>query len=179
MTYFDDWAGVARVVVTAVAAYVALIVLLRVSGKRTLAQLNLFDWIVTVALGSTLAGVVLTPDVPLVEGVAALATLVGLQFAVAYIQSRTSRVEALVKAAPRLLAHDGELLFDAMQAERVTEREVAQAVREHGAASVEDVYAVVLETNGRMTVVREKPRAAVDVHALRFVRRADLDPGTS
>ena len=68
MTYFDDWAGIVRVVVTAVAAYTALIVLLRISGKRTLAQPNLFDWIVTVALGSTLAGVILTPYVPLAEG---------------------------------------------------------------------------------------------------------------
>ena len=57
-----------------------------------------------------------------------------------------------------------------MEAERLTEREVAQAVRQHGAASVEEVYAGVLETNGGISVVREKPAPGADRHALRFVR---------
>lgn len=62
-----------------VLAYVALVVLLRVSGKRTLSKMNAFDLVVTVALGSTLATVLMAKDVALAEGVFAFALLIGLQ----------------------------------------------------------------------------------------------------
>jgi hypothetical protein len=65
--FYDDWQGLIRVVVVGSAAYTALIVLLRVSGKRTLAKLNAFDFIVTVTLGSTLATVLLSSTVALAE----------------------------------------------------------------------------------------------------------------
>jgi uncharacterized membrane protein YcaP (DUF421 family) len=61
--FYDDWTGLVRVVVVGTAAYLALIVLLRISGKRTLAKLNAFDFVVTVALGSTLARVLLSSTV--------------------------------------------------------------------------------------------------------------------
>ena len=77
--FFDDWFGLLRVMVVGVAAYAALVALLRASGKRTLAKLNAFDFVVTVALGSTLATVLLSKDVALAEGLRAFALLTGLQ----------------------------------------------------------------------------------------------------
>jgi uncharacterized membrane protein YcaP (DUF421 family) len=66
--FFDDWSGLLRVLIVGVCAYLSLLVMLRGSGKRTLDKLNAFDFIVTVALGSTLATVLLSSDVALVEG---------------------------------------------------------------------------------------------------------------
>jgi len=63
-------------------------VVLRVSGKRTLAKLNAFDFVVTVALGSTLATILLNSTVSWAEGAVALAVLAGLQFLVAVVASR-------------------------------------------------------------------------------------------
>ena len=68
---FDTWFGLLRVLVVGTAAYAALVLLLRASGKRTLAKLNAFDLVVTVALGSTLATVLLSKDVALAEGLLA------------------------------------------------------------------------------------------------------------
>ena len=67
--FFDSWAGLLRVLVVGTLAYAALVLLLRVTGKRTLSKMNAFDLIVTVALGSTLATVLLSKDVALAEGV--------------------------------------------------------------------------------------------------------------
>ena len=76
--WFGSWDGLVRVVVGGVAAYAFLVALLRVSGKRTLSKLNAFDLVVTVALGSTLATVLLSKDVPVVEGMhEAAADIVG------------------------------------------------------------------------------------------------------
>lgn len=75
--FFDSWSGLLRVVVLGFCAYLTLVVALRLSGRRTLAKMNAFDLVVTVALGSTLATVLLTSDVALAEGTLALVLLIG------------------------------------------------------------------------------------------------------
>jgi uncharacterized membrane protein YcaP (DUF421 family) len=164
---FDDWSGIMRTVVVGTLAYAALVVLLRVSGKRTLAKMNAFDFVVTVALGSTLATILLSKDVALAEGVTAFLTLIGLQYAIAWAQVRSARVQRLVKSEPRLLLFEGRLLDDAMQAERVTREEVLAAIRSEGILSVEEAGAVVLETDGTFAVMK---RSKGDASALRSVR---------
>ena len=150
---FGSWSGLLRVVVVGLLAYVALVGLLRVSGKRTLSKLNAFDLVVTVALGSTLATILLSKDTPLVEGVLAFALLIGMQFAITWLSIRSSTVSSLVKSQPALLLYRGELLPEALRRERVTEAEVRAAVREAGFASLGAVAAVVLETDGSITAV--------------------------
>ena len=86
--WFDDWSDIVRVLIVGTAAYVGLVALLRISGKRTLAKLNAFDLVVTVAFGSTLATILLSSDVSYAEGVTALVLLAVLQFVAAMISSR-------------------------------------------------------------------------------------------
>lgn len=152
--FFSSWQGLLRVVVVGTLAYVALVVMLRVSGKRTLAKMNAFDLVVTVALGSTLATVLLSRDVALAEGVLAFATLIALQFAVAWMSVRSRRVRELVKSEPALLFFEGRYLDETLLRERVAREEVLAAVRAAGIASLDDVAAVVLETDGTFSVVR-------------------------
>lgn len=152
--FFDTWAGIGRVLVIGTAAYVALVLLLRASGKRTLSKLNAFDLVVTVALGSTLATVLLSKSVALVEGLTALALLVGLQFTIAWVAARSPGFSALIKAEPTLLAHRGCFLDGALRRERVTRDEVLAAVRAQGLGALPQTAAVVLETDGSISVVR-------------------------
>jgi uncharacterized membrane protein YcaP (DUF421 family) len=151
---FDGWGPVARTLVVGALSYAALVVLLRVSGKRTLSKMNAFDLVVTVALGSTLASALTSRDVSLAQGVAAFALLIGLQLAITWTSVRFARVGALVKAEPRLLVLRGEPLREALRRERVTEAEVHAAVRAAGMDTLEDAEAVVLETDGSFSVVR-------------------------
>jgi uncharacterized membrane protein YcaP (DUF421 family) len=154
-----SWTGPLRVVGVGVLAYIALIVLLRGSGKRTLTKMNAFDLVVTVALGSTLATILLSTDVSLVEGVTALALLIALQYVITWLSIRSNRIAHLVKAEPSLLLYDGKFLSDALRRERVTEAEVRAAIREHGSASLEEVQAVVLETDGSFSVIDRGDRS--------------------
>jgi len=149
---FDSWSSLLRVLVVGTLAYAGLVALLRVSGKRTLAKLNAFDLVVTVALGSTLATVLLSRSVALADGLAGLLLLVGLQYGVAYVSVRSPRFDALVKSEPTLLLHRGRLLHRAMRGQRVTGEEVLSALRAAGIARVEDAGAVVLETDGTLSV---------------------------
>ena len=153
---FDDWTGLARVVIVGVAAYVALIVMLRVSGSRALAKLNAFDLVVTIALGSTLSAVLLSSSVALAEGLTAMAMLLTMQWVVARLSVASARVRRLVRAEPTLVYHHG-FLEGAMRAQRVTAEELRQAARGEGHASVEQVSAIVLESDGSLSVLAEAP----------------------
>ena len=156
--FFDSWSGIVRVLAIGSAAYVALVMMLRVSGKRTLSKMNAFDFVVTVALGSTLATIVLSKHVALAEGLAAMALLICLQYVVAWSSVRSSSVRRMVKSEPRLLFHRGEFLSQAMRAERVIEGEIRAAARAQGFAALEDVAAVVLETDGAFSVMAADPQ---------------------
>lgn len=173
--FFDNWYGMLRVLLVGVLAYAALVLFVRISGKRTLAKMNAFDLVVTVALGSTLASIVLTRDVALAEGVLALGLLIVLQFLVAWLSVRSQAMRRLVKAEPSLLFHEGRFLDGVLRRERVTREEVVAAIRAAGQARLDQVGAVVLETDGSFSVL---PRAAGDLTALSGVRRAPDDLAT-
>lgn len=151
--WFDTWSDVIRVLAVGTAAYLTLVAVLRVSGKRTLAKLNAFDFVVTVALGSTLATIMLNSSVSLTEGAAALLALAGLQFAVALGTSRVPVVRSLLTARPTFLVHEGALVPEAMGRQRVGIAEVRQAVRKSGYRDLSGVEAVVLETDGTLSVI--------------------------
>ncbi len=155
--FFHDWAGLGRVLVVGFCAYVGLVGMLRVSGKRTLAKMNAFDFVVTVALGSILATVLLSKDVALAEGLLALVWLIGLQWGVAWLAVRSSPWCHLIKSEPRLLALRGELNPGALRDERVTPAAVLAAVRSAGHASLGEAEAVVLETDGSLSVIGSNP----------------------
>ncbi|GAB5377633.1 MAG: DUF421 domain-containing protein [Acuticoccus sp.] len=145
-----------RVIVCAVAGYAALVVLLRISGKRTLSDMNAFDFVVTVALGSILATTILNSTVALAEGIAALVTLVALQALVALLAARSRAVRKAVKSEPTLLVRHGTLLVDAVRAARLSEAEILAAIRASGEADLAGVAAVVLETNGDLSVIPQR-----------------------
>ncbi|GAA1849914.1 DUF421 domain-containing protein [Microbacterium koreense] len=151
--WFDTWSDVLRVLLVGVAAYLSLLVLIRISGKRTLAQFNAFDLVVTVALGSTLATILLTSDVSFVEGAVALALLLGLQVLIALAVTFSRPLRRAITAQPTLLVWEGRLDASAMRAHRVSRGDVLQAIRQGGHGDLADVGAVILESNGRISVI--------------------------
>lgn len=156
--FFDKWFDLLRVLVVGSLGYATVILLVRITGKRTLAKLNAFDLIVTVALGSTLSSVLLSQDVSYSEGALGLALLVALQLLVAWLSVRVPLVRRAVRSEPAMLLRDGRLVKDALRRERVTESEVHQAVRSAGYGGIDQIEAVVLETDGSLSVI---PRSNV------------------
>ncbi|WP_422750188.1 DUF421 domain-containing protein [Mycobacterium sp. WMMD1722] len=151
--WFDSVDDIARVLLVGTAAYVTVVVVLRVSGKRTLAKLNAFDLVVTVALGSTLATILLSSDVSFVEGATALVLLAVLQYIVALISSRVPWGRAVITARPTAVLRDGRILDDAARRQRISVDEIRQAVRASGSGSLAGIAAVVVESDGSLSVI--------------------------
>jgi len=157
--WFDNLPGIWRVVITTLVIYPVLIAILMVAGKRSLAKLNIFDLVVTVALGSILASIILTKSIAIVEGIAAFVALAGLQWIVAFLSVRMDWFKQVVRSDARLLLKDGEFLEHEMKAERVTDGEIEAAIRKKGHGEIENIAAVVLETDGSFSVIEGPPAA--------------------
>ncbi len=132
--FYDNLSGLVRVLVVGPLAYVWLIAVLRVTGKRTLAQLNAFDFIVTVALGSTLATVALSETVSWSEGALALALLALLQLVAAWVSVHVPAVRRTITSEPTVLLRHGQVDHAALRQERISEQSLRQAVRAPGRA---------------------------------------------
>jgi uncharacterized membrane protein YcaP (DUF421 family) len=152
--FFDGWEPIARIVVVGTLGYLALVLLLRVSGKRTLAQMNGFDFVITVAIGASFGRVLTTRAVPLAEAVTAFAVLVCLQFVMSGLQLRSRWFSSVVTAYPTLLFYRGELRASALRRVRLTEDELRAEVRRHGAGTLEEVAAIVMEPDGSLSVIK-------------------------
>ena len=154
--FYNGWSGVLRVLAVGVPAYAALLLLIRLGGKRTLSKFNAFDIIITVAFGSSLSAALLNRNLALAEIITAFALLVLLQFLITWTSVRWDGIDRIVRAEPALLYHRGDFADEAMVRERVTKAEIESAVRSQGYPDVADVTSVVLETDGSLSVIGTK-----------------------
>lgn len=144
---------VLRVLFITSTGYLTLLVLLRVSGQRTLSQMTAFDLVITVTLGSAFGRVITAREVALVEVVAAFGTLILLQVVVAWLWGRSSAMRDRLHPQPALLYLDGEVVEAALRTHHLTEQDLVSAARQDGLGSLDEVRAIVLEGNGSFAVI--------------------------
>ncbi|PZO09967.1 MAG: DUF421 domain-containing protein [Leptolyngbya foveolarum] len=185
---FMGWGGILETVITGILSYFGIIVLLRLSGKRTLSKWNSFDFVVTIAFGSILASALLSSGTALVQSLVAVAVLILLQFIITWTAVRSGAVQALIKSEPSLLLFKGEMIDSILKKQRVAEGEVLAAIRLSGHSSIGEVDAVILETDGSFSVIQkvdvENASAMKDVrdfkkHVAAFVRDPNSYSGST
>ncbi|SIT84652.1 DUF421 domain-containing protein [Pontibacter indicus] len=151
--FFDSWESIIRTFAVTIMGYVAMIVLLRASGKRTLSKMNAFDFVVTVALGSVLASLSLNKNVALADGITSFFVLIFLQYTITWLSVRIKQVKKVITSQPTLLLYKGELLQDALKRERITIEEINSAARNGGQEDLSVIDAMILESTGEITVI--------------------------
>lgn len=159
--FFKDWVGITEVALCAVIAFMTLFILIRLSGKRTLAKMNAFDFIVTVTLGSTLSSMILA-KVTLAEGAVALIVIITLQYALAYLARTSNTMERIINCRTSLLYYEGEFIEKEKRREGITREEILAEIRSYRLDRMDDVRAVVLELNGEFSVIKKSSRAVRD-----------------
>jgi len=152
--FFKDWESIYQVALCSVIAYITLFIFIRISGKRTLAKLNAFDFVVSVTLGSTLSSMILV-KVTLAEGCVALLIIIILQYLLAWTAKKSHIMENIINSTPILLYYNGKFLEKAMQKEAITEEEILAEIRRYRLDSLTDVKAVVMELNGEISVIKK------------------------
>jgi uncharacterized membrane protein YcaP (DUF421 family) len=151
---FNSWSSLAHTLVAGSLGYALIILLLRISGKRTLSKWNSFDFVVTIAFGSILAAMLLSQSTSLAQAVLGFGLLVLYQFILTWVAARSQAIQKLIKAEPTLLFHEGRFVHNVLKQERVTEGEVLAAIRSQGIGDLHQVDAVILETDGSFSVIQ-------------------------
>lgn len=151
--FFSSWESLLRTGGIGILSYLALVIMLRLTGNRTLSQMNSFDFIVTIALGSTFSSGMINKSIPLTDTLLAFAVLIGLQWLITKMSVKFKTVDNLVKSDPVLLFYHGRFYNEKMRKTRVTEEEILASIRQDGLSSLDQVEAVVLETNGKLSAV--------------------------
>ena len=155
---FDGWEGIIKVLIAAPIMYISVVGAIRIIGKRSTSQMNNFDWIVTVAIGSLTASGIILDSVTVSEALAAIACLLAAQYVLTQIVARSKLAAQVVKASPALLVNDGQFVHEALRRERVTVSEVMAALRENGLISVDEAQWVILETDATFSVIKKGDR---------------------
>lgn len=167
-----SWTSLGVVVVSALAAYVGVIVFTRLAGLRALAKMSSFDLAATVAVGSALSATI-TGSASLAVGLLALSLLFGLQYLVASLRRR-DLLRGLVDNQPLLLMAGAEVLEGNLRHARVGRAELWSQLRLAGVHSRDQVRAVVMETTGDISVLRAGE--PFDDELMRGVRGAERLP---
>ena len=139
--------------VRAAVVYFSLLVLVRLTGKRTVGQFSPFDLIVVMMLSEAASGSINGQDASLQGGLIAAATLVVLNVLVVMMASRSRKVDGVLQGNPVLIGRDGTIYKDVLKRERVSENDVEQALRENDCA-IEDMRMAVLEADGKISILK-------------------------
>ena len=171
--WFSSWDKMVAIFGNSLVFFVVIVALVRWSGKRTTSQLNNFDWIITVAVGSLAASGILLNDITVFDALCAIASLFLAQWVVTWLAVRSDVFARMVKADPTLLFRNGEYHPGAMRKTRVTKAEIDAALRQEGLANHGDAASVVLETDGSLSVIPSENAAHSNAKLIEKVIKRD------
>ncbi|MEK6302014.1 MAG: YetF domain-containing protein [Acidobacteriota bacterium] len=143
-------------IVRPIIVYVSLVVLLRLAGKRELAQLNNFDLIVLLTLSNTVQNAIIGSDNSVAGGVIGATTLVLLNYIVVRFFYKHEKLDHLVEGNEDLLIANGKIREDRLKKELITKSELEGAARKQGFASLEEVERAMLEPGGSFSFIGKK-----------------------
>ena len=163
----NGWSIVARTLIV----YGALLVGLRLAGKRELGQMTVFDLVVILLIANAVQNAMVGPDTSVTGGLIAAAVLVTANYGLAMARERLPFLRRAVEGTPTLLINNGKFVAEHLRQEGLDEDLVLMAIREHGIADVGDVKMAVLETDGSISIVPADATAMRTRKHSRFVRR--------
>ncbi len=171
---FSMGTGAWSIAVRTAIVYVALLLGLRIAGKREIGQMTPFDLVVLLLIANAVQNAMVGPDTSLTGGLIAVAVLLAGNALLSRVRERIPGLRRAVEGSPTLLVNDGKLVAKNLRREGLDEDEVMMAIREHGFQAIDQVRLAVLETDGSISIVPlGAPTTRTRKHA-RFVRRSSV-----
>jgi uncharacterized membrane protein YcaP (DUF421 family) len=152
--------------------YSFLVVLLRIFGKRELAQLNPFDLVVLLSLSNTVQNAIIGADLSVTGGLVGAFSLCAINYLVVRFLFKHRRLDQLIEGKPTVLIEDGRLRHDGLAAELLTEPELLSVMHRQGFATIDEIERCVLEPNGTFFIESKEPRL-VERHHIELIERLE------
>ena len=166
-----DLTSALEIALRTLAVYLAILVGLRLAGKREIGQMTVFDLVVLLLIANAVQNAMVGPDTSLVGGILAAMVLLVVNAIVASLRLRWPRLRRWVEGTPTLLVLHGEVIPEHMRREGIDEESLLTALREHGVAEISGVEMAVLEIDGSISVVPVGGTTTRVKKPLKFLRR--------
>ena len=141
-------------VLRSIVIYFILLVIFRLSGKRSLSQVTTFDFVLLLIIGGATSQALLGNDFSITTAVLVIVSLIMIDIGMSFVKRRVKIVENWVDGTPLIIVEDGQLLKDRMSKARVAEQDVLEKARElQGLERIDQIKYAVLETSGGITIV--------------------------
>lgn len=144
-------------ILRAVAIYAILMIIFRISGKRSLAQITTFDFVLLLVIGEATQQALLGDDFSLTNATLVIITLLGLDIALSMLQERFSFLTPWIEDVPLVLVDEGEMLKSHMEKTRISEADILHAARStQGLERMDQIKYAVLERTGEVSIIAKK-----------------------
>ena len=163
--FLESFGKLKEIIIMGILFYFFVIIILRTSIKKTLSDISIFDFLVTATIGPIIANTIISPNTEFLDGLAAVSILLVLQYIMSKLDYKYEFISKILKSKPKLVYYDGAFLEDNMKKMRITREEIIQEARSQAGLVIEDVDAVVLESNGEVSIIEHFP--GKDRHSLR------------
>ncbi|MEN2752249.1 YetF domain-containing protein [Psychrobacter sp. FBL11] len=168
-----DWQQVVGISLSAVGFYIGLMMFTRLMGLRSFSKLSSHDFAMTVAIGSILASTVLSDTPSLLQGLCAVGALFVIQGLVSIIRRKIKPLKALIDNQPIILMAHGEYFWDNLKEANLSTSDVQQVLRKNSIKSKSEVFVVIMETTGDMSVIKNND-VTPDWSLFNDIRDSDL-----
>ncbi|MGH8167756.1 MAG: DUF421 domain-containing protein [Woeseiaceae bacterium] len=152
------------IVLRATVMFFALYLLVRVMGKRELAQLTPFELIVLVVFGDLIQQGVTHNDFSLTGAILAISTMAFWALAMSWATFISPKAEAILDGEPRVIVRDGQVVEENLHRDRLTRAEILSEMRLAGIARLSDVAWAILEPQGKMSFIKRRSAGSDDSH---------------
>jgi uncharacterized membrane protein YcaP (DUF421 family) len=138
----------------AFAIYVVLLVILRLSGRRTMGQMTAFDFVLLLVIGQATQQALIGDDFSITTAAILIVTLVTTDIGLAYVKEYLPKIEIVLDGQPLILLQDGKPLQDRLQKARVSEADILHSARfSQGLVSLDQIRYAILETDGKISII--------------------------
>ncbi|MDN3399510.1 DUF421 domain-containing protein [Psychrobacter sp. APC 3426] len=149
-----DWQQLLGISLSAVGFYLGLMLFTRLMGLRSFSKLSSHDFAMTVGIGSILASTVLSDTPSLMQGLFAVAVLFVIQGLISLIRRNVKSLKSLIDNQPIIVMAHGEYFWDNLAEANLSTSDVQEVLRKNGIKSKTEVFAVIMETTGDMSVIK-------------------------
>ena len=149
-----EWQQIVGISLSALGLYLGLILFTRLMGLRSFSKLSSYDFAMTVAIGSILASTILSDSPSLAQGLVAVAVLFLIQGSISLIRRKFKPLKSLIDNQAIILMAHGEYFCDNLKEANLTKSDVQEVLRKNGLKAKSEVFAVIMETTGDMSVIK-------------------------
>ncbi len=145
-------------VLRAAAIYVALLVLFKIAGRRSLAEITTFDFVLLMIIGEATQQVLLGDDFSLTNSLMVIVTLIAIDVGLSLLKQRSQWVSQLIDGGPTIIVEDGRILKARLRHARLIEEDIMEAARSsQGIETLEQIKFAIIERNGKISVIAKEP----------------------